>query len=89
MAMMDPCAVDINDIKNRYGSKICLLGNIDLRHTLVTGTTKEVEEEVKDRINKIGYNGGYIISSANTITNYCKTENVLAMRDAIEKFGYI
>jgi len=86
---MDPCAVDIKDIKRDYGSKICLIGNIDLRKTLVTGTTKEVEEEVKDRINNIGYNGGYIISSANTITNYCKTENVLAMRDAIEKYGYI
>jgi uroporphyrinogen-III decarboxylase len=84
---MDPCALDINEVKKNYGHKACLVGNIDLRHTLVTGTKEEVDSEVRDRIEKVGYNGGYIISSANTITDYCKAENVIAMRDAIDKYG--
>ncbi|MCL2433324.1 MAG: hypothetical protein FWD16_02240 [Clostridia bacterium] len=80
---LDPCAVDIAEIKRGYGDKFCLIGNIDLRHTLVKGTPAEVRTEVAERIATVGYNGGYIVSSANSITKYCKLENVLAMRDAI------
>lgn len=83
---MDPGAMDIEQVKKEYGHRVCLMGNIDLRHTLVHGTVEEVEQEVKDRIEKIGYNGGYIISSANTITAYCNPKNIIAMRDAIAKY---
>jgi uroporphyrinogen decarboxylase len=86
---VDPTAMDIEKVKERWGNKICLVGNIDLSYTLVRGTPEEVEEEVKNRIEKIGYNGGYILSSANSITSYCPTENILAMRDALLKYGAI
>jgi uroporphyrinogen decarboxylase len=84
---MDPCALDIEKVKQQYGNRVCLVGNIDLRYTLVNATAEEVRQEVKQRIEKIGYNGGYIISSANTITRYCRNENILAMRDAILEYG--
>ncbi len=86
---LDPCAVDIEQVKEKYGSRICLIGNIDLRYTLVNGQPHEVEQEVKDRVTRIGRDGGYILSSANTITSYCKDENVLAMRDALLKYGAV
>jgi len=41
---------------------------------------------VRERISKIGKNGGYIIASSNSITDYCRPENVLALRDAIIKY---
>jgi len=85
---LDPSALDIKEVKKKYGSRLCLIGNIDLRYTLVSGSIEDVRREVKQRIEEVGYNGGYIISSANTITNYCKIENVTAMRDAIEEFGW-
>lgn len=84
---MEPGAVDIVEVKKQFGHKVCLVGNIDLRHTLVNGTVEEVEQEVRDRIEKVGYNGGYILSSANSLAKYCKVENVLAMRDAVLKYG--
>jgi len=84
---IDPSALDIRSVKESHGSKFCLIGNIDLRHTLVSGAVEDVRAEVAERIRTIGYNGGYIVSSANSITNYCKVENVLAMRDAVEEFG--
>ena len=83
---VQPAAMNINDLKAKYGSKVCIVGNIDLDYTLPRGTVEEVEAEVKDRIQKVGKGGGYMISSANSITDYCKTENVLAMGRAIEKY---
>ena len=79
-------AMDIGIVKEKYGKKICLIGNIDLHYTLTQGTVEEVEQEVKERIEKIGEGGGYIISSSNTIASYCKVENVRAMIDAIRKY---
>jgi hypothetical protein len=84
---VQPAAMDINRLKREYGDKVCIIGNIDLDYTLPSGTEEEVEAEVRDRIEKIGRGGAYMISSANSVTDYCKTENVLAMSRAIRKYG--
>lgn len=86
---IEPGAMDIEEIKEKYGHEVCLIGNIDLHYTLTRGTPEEVEAEVRNRIEKIGRDGGYIISSSNSITNYCKLENVIAMRDAVVKYRSI
>ena len=76
----------IDYVKQKYGAQVCLIGNIDLDYTLTLGTEEEVEREVRDRIEKVGRGGGYIISSANSITNYCKLENIRAMARTVEKY---
>jgi uroporphyrinogen decarboxylase len=84
---IQPSAMDINLLKQKYGQRVCIVGNIDLDYTLPTGTVEEVDAEVRDRIEKVGRGGGYMISSANSITDYCKVENVRAMAQAIRKYG--
>ena len=84
---IQPAAMDIGKMKSQYGSKVCLIGNIDLDYTLTLGTPDEVEREVKERIAVAGKGGGYIISSSNSLTDYCKTENVWAMSQALKKYG--
>jgi uroporphyrinogen decarboxylase len=84
---IEPGPMDIEALKRDYGSKICLIGNIDLHYTLTMGTPEEVEDEVRRRIEVIGAGGGYMISSANSITSYCKLENVWAMARAIHKYA--
>jgi uroporphyrinogen decarboxylase len=82
-----PPVMDINAMHDRYGGEICFWGNIDLTYTLSDGTTAEVEAEVKQRIAKLAPNGGYILSTANSIIDSCKTENILAMIAAAKKYG--
>ena len=81
-------AMDINEVKRCYGHRLCLVGNIDLDYTLTLGTPTEVEAEVRERIERVGQGGGYIISSGNSITSYCKLENVRAMQEAIARYGW-
>ncbi|MGD9137130.1 MAG: uroporphyrinogen decarboxylase family protein [Desulfobacterales bacterium] len=82
-----PPVMDIEKYKDEYGDRICLWGNIDLVYTLSRGTVEEVEAEVKQRIKKLAPGGGYILASANSITEFCKPENVLAMATAKNKYG--
>jgi uroporphyrinogen decarboxylase len=87
MNPFQPPMMDIAAIKQKYGHKLCLWGNIDLNYTLTRGTPEEVDAEVKQRIGEAGPGGGYICASANSLTPYCKKENIQAMLDAIKKYG--
>ncbi|HZP87045.1 MAG TPA: uroporphyrinogen decarboxylase family protein [Burkholderiales bacterium] len=85
---LQPSAMDIFDVKARYGARVCLVGNIDLDYTLTRGTPEEVEREVKEKIERVGQGGGYIVSSANSLADYVKSENALAMARTIDKYGW-
>ncbi|UCF92659.1 MAG: hypothetical protein JSW39_00445 [Desulfobacterales bacterium] len=79
-------AMDIAEVKREYGDQICVLGNVDL-DLLGRGTPQEVEAEVRELIRTVGPGGGYIITSGNSLASYLKRENVVAMAEAIRKYG--
>ncbi|MBN1349239.1 hypothetical protein JXJ21_07510 [candidate division KSB1 bacterium] len=83
---VQPDVMDIYAIKALWGNQICLVGNIFM-DDLVHKSPDEITAEVRDRIEKIGKKGGYIISSSNSLTSDMKPENIFAMRDAIQKYG--
>lgn len=83
---VEKAAMDIRETKQRYGHRLCIIGNVDL-NTLGAGTTAEVEAEVISLLRDIAPGGGYIMSSGNSLAGYLIPENVLAMRDTIRQFG--
>lgn len=83
---IEPGAMDIDYMKETYQGKLALMGNIDLHYTLCLGTEEEVVEEVKHRLKTIAPGGGYIMASANSIPNYVKKENFLAMVKTVHEY---
>ena len=83
---LQPDVMDIAAVKRRYGDRFCLVGNIFM-DDLVHRTPAEIDAQVNVRIETIGEGWGYVISSSNSLTDDMKPENILAMRDAIEKYG--
>ena len=79
-------AMDIRAVKQEYGDRLCLLGNIDL-NILGLGTPEEVDKEVRDLIRDVGPGGGYIVTSGNSLASYLRPENVLALSEAAHKYG--
>ena len=63
-------------------------GGIDTHRVLPFGSPTEVRQEVRRVINALGQDGGYMVSSVHTIMNDVPAENILAMVDAVEEFGY-
>jgi uroporphyrinogen decarboxylase len=84
---IQPQSLDLAEVKKQIGGRICLLGNIDCRETLVTKSTREVEEEVRRAIATAGPGGGYILSSSNTIHPKVEAENYIAMVKATHEYG--
>ena len=79
-------AMDIRAVKAKYGDRICVIGNVDL-NILGMGTPEETDREVKELIRDLGPGGGYMVSSGNSLASYLKPECVLAMAEAIRKYG--
>ncbi len=84
---IQPNAMDIVEVKRRWGKKLCLIGNINLDSTLTLGTPDDVRAEVYERIRTIGPGGGYMVSSSNSITDYVPVANMRALLDATYEFG--
>jgi uroporphyrinogen decarboxylase len=75
---LEPEALDIREVKRRWGSQVCLIGNVSLV-TLGKGGPEEVEAEARGLIRDLGAEGGYMLSSSNSIASYIPVENALAL----------
>jgi uroporphyrinogen-III decarboxylase len=86
-AIEPQAGMDIQLVKERYGDKLFLIGNVDCSHTLSLGSVLEVKRETKEVIRKASPGGGHILSSSNSIHNAVKVENFLAMIKTAKKYG--
>lgn len=85
---LEPLAgMDLQQVKERYGDKICLLGNIDCGELLCNGTTEEVEAAVKWAIDVAAKGGGYILCDSNTIHPGVNPENFITMMKTAHAVG--
>lgn len=74
-------------MKQKYGERICLKGNIDCTGALCDGSPEDVAEEVRQCIRAGAPGGGFILSSSNTIHHGVKPENFRAMLTALRTYG--
>ncbi|NOZ27012.1 MAG: hypothetical protein GXP39_03035 [Chloroflexi bacterium] len=83
---IEPGAMDLAEVKRRYGDRICLVGHISV-DKLSRGTPEEIDRLVAEAIRVAAPGGGYIVGSSNSVTSYCRPENVRAMADAVSRYG--
>ncbi len=85
---LDPEAgMDIAAVKEAYGGRVCVIGNIDTGRLLSESTPSDVEKDVRRIIERAAPGGGYIISSANSIHVKVRPENYEAMLRAARRYG--
>ncbi|MDH5363049.1 MAG: uroporphyrinogen decarboxylase family protein, partial [Aigarchaeota archaeon] len=84
---VEPGTMDLEDVKRRYGHRICILGNVDCRYVLPFGSEQDVREDVRRCIDAAAKGGGYVLTSSNSIHANCKPDNVLTMVDEARKYG--
>jgi len=77
---------DILRTKEILGDSVCLMGNVPLR-LLQLGSPQDVEEYCKKLIKVCGKGGGFILANGGGIYD-AKPENMKAMVDSVEKYGW-
>ncbi|RLB40630.1 MAG: hypothetical protein DRH12_09775 [Deltaproteobacteria bacterium] len=83
---IDPTCMDIVEVKRKYGDRLCLVGNVS-NELLRSGSAADIEERVKYLIENVAPGGGYCVGSGNSVPDWAKFENYMAMRDATFKYG--
>ena len=71
--------MDIGLLKERYGKRIALVGNIDCGYLLSQAPAEEVRRVTRETIRRAAPGGGYYLSSSNSIHSSVKPENFRAM----------
>ncbi len=78
--------MNIKTIKDHFGKKVCLFGNVNTSSTLPYGTKEEIEQEVKECLRVAASGGGYVIGSDHSFSQGIPVENALYMLETINKY---
>jgi uroporphyrinogen decarboxylase len=79
--------MDLAEVKEKYGDRIALKGNVDCSNLMTFGTPDEVVAATKEALRNGAPGGGFILSSSNSIHSAVKPENYQALLDTLEQHG--
>ena len=78
---------DIFRAKEIFEDRVCLMGNVPIT-LLQAGSPQDVEEYCKKLITVCGKDGSFILRCSTDYTQEAKPENVKAMIDSVNKYGW-
>ena len=84
---IEPMCMDIRQLKQHYGDRVVLSGNVDV-HLLAHGTPAAVRETTLGLLRDVAPGGGYMLASGNSIASFCKVDCVKAMGETNDEFGH-
>lgn len=80
-------AMDPKRLKKEFGGQLCFWGGIDTQDILPRGTIKDVEDEVKKRIDELAPGGGYILAPIHNLQPDVPPENIYTMYKVAQEYG--
>ncbi|HZJ02374.1 MAG TPA: uroporphyrinogen decarboxylase family protein [Thermoleophilia bacterium] len=94
---MDPAAISFawlpddcktpEELKEKYGDKVCLIGYMPPSPDMILHTPQQVKEACKEQIRVLGPGGGYILSTGCEFPPNGPLLNAIAMMEAAEEYG--
>ena len=84
---IEPYGMDIYEVKERWGDRITLIGNMDIAGPLAFGTPEEVVADTKEHLERLMPYGRYIAASSHSIMDNVPVENYWAMIETVHEYG--
>lgn len=80
--------MDPQELKNRVGDRLTFWGGgVDTQKTLPFGTPDEVRREVKERLDILSVNGGFVFNAVHNVQARTPVENLVAMIETVQEFN--
>jgi uroporphyrinogen decarboxylase len=86
---IQPTAKDMEPekLKKKYGDRITFHGGIDVQNLLPFGTPREIQSEVRRRLEILAENGGYIVAPSHNIQAGTPAENIIAFYEMVNEYA--
>lgn len=75
-------------LKREFGGAVTFWGAIDTQHVMPNGSPRDVRDEVRRRIDDLAPGGGYVLNTSHNIQADVPAENILALVEALDEFGW-
>ncbi|MHB9029079.1 MAG: uroporphyrinogen decarboxylase family protein [Candidatus Latescibacterota bacterium] len=79
--------MDLRAVKEKYGDRFCIIGNIDSSRVLPYGSPEDVAAQVREAIDIAAPGGGYILASDHSLHDGIPVENIVEMFRAGAEYG--
>ena len=83
---IDPHCMDIKSLKEQYGDRLCFAGNVS-NELLRSASPSEIEDRVLYLMKNVAPGGGFMLGSGNSVPEWSRFENYMAMRAAAFRYG--
>lgn len=80
--------VELQDAVDQLKGKVFIKGNVDPVNTLLQETPEAIREDARHRLRIAKPDGGYILSTACSVAPHTPPENIDALYQAVEEYGY-
>jgi uroporphyrinogen decarboxylase len=85
---IDPSAsMSLPEVREKYGDKVALCGNVDAASTMVYGSPEQVAEEARRCIRDAAAGGGYFLTTSNCIYRGIPPINSITLSQVGKKYG--
>ena len=79
--------MDLAKIKSRYGTKLCPIGNINNKTTMVSGTPEDVKREALECLRIAAPGGGYVLATDHSLHDDIPLANIRAYIETAKEHG--
>ncbi|MBI3921122.1 MAG: hypothetical protein HY318_06870 [Armatimonadetes bacterium] len=84
---LQPECMDQAWVKREYGDRLAFWAGLGVQSVLPFGTPDDVRRHVKQVMDNLGRDGGFVIGPSHVLERDIPFENILAMKEAIDEFG--
>lgn len=84
---VQPECMDPALLKQLYGDQLSFWGSIGTQTTMPFGTPQDVKEEVRRRMDTVGWNGGLLLGPTHSLEPDVPWENIMAFFEAVHQYG--
>jgi len=81
-------AMPIEELANRYGSRLTFYGGIDCVGVVKKGTPRDVEENVRRTVHTLGRHGGLILGALNIMPDV-PADNMRALIESMRRYRIV
>ena len=78
---------NLKELKEKFGKKLSLMGNLHTTEVMLKGSVKDVEETSKKAIDDAGEGGGFILSTGDQCGRDTPEENIFKMIEVARTYG--